>query len=244
METAMRAAPRVGRTEKVRDFPPRVRGATAARIEPAVRRLNDTLEQQAKRIAQSLHDEAGQLLTSAHIALTDVARELPPAARARLQEIRGTLDRIEEQLRRVAYELHPRVLDDLGLVGALHFLAEGVGYRRGIAVTVEGRLHSRLPGTVEATLYRLVQEALTNVGKHARASQVRIRIKHGHRLLRCIIEDNGIGFDVPALPARVAGQGLGLSASRERLAALGGTLRITSGHGRGTELVITIPLGK
>ncbi len=115
----------------------------------ALRRLSENLELQAKWIAQTLHDEAGQLLTSAHIALAEAIRDLPPPARERLQEVKKHLDGIEEQLRRFAHELRPRILDDLGLVPALEFLAAGVEKRQGISIAVEATLKRRLPAAVE-----------------------------------------------------------------------------------------------
>src|SRR3989454_2173014 len=140
------------------------------------RKLNERLEGEAKRIAHALHDESGQLLATVHISLADVARALPPQHRRQLQEVRGILDQIEEQLRRLSHELRPTILDDLGLVPALEFLAEGVSKRTGLRITVEGGNGNRLPGVIETALYRVVQEALNNVSKHARATRVQIRV--------------------------------------------------------------------
>lgn len=208
----------------------------------ALRRLSENLELQAKSIAQALHDEAGQLLTSAHIALADAARDLPPAARERLQEVKKHLESVEDQLRRIAHELHPRILDDIGLVPALRFLAEGIEKRRGISIVVDATLARRLPSLIETTLYRFAQEALTNVSKHAKATHVTIRLEHDATTLRCSIEDNGVGFDSEAVLARLGEQGFGLNGIRERLEALGGTVKFNSFPGRGTQLSITMPL--
>jgi PAS domain S-box-containing protein len=212
------------------------------RTEEALRRLNESLEQEAERIAHALHDEAGQLLTSAHITLAEVGRDLAAPARERLQEVRCHLDRIEEQLRHLAHELRPRILDDMGLVPALEFLAEGVEKRAGISVTVIALLETRLPPLVETTLYRLAQEALTNVSKHARATRVSLQLRQEPRRIHCTIQDDGVGFDAPALLARRGERGLGLVGIRDRLEALGGTFQVTSTPGRGTELLVTIPL--
>lgn len=219
------------------------RGATPpVQTREALRRLSENLELQAKWIAQSLHDEAGQLLTSAHIALAEAIRDLPPPARERLQEVKKHLDGIEEQLRRFAHELRPRILDDLGLVPALEFLAAGVEKRQGISIAIEATLQRRLPAVVETTLYRLVQETLTNVSRHARASRVAIRLTSGSGTLGCRIEDDGIGFDAPAVLAQLGAFGVGLRGNRLRLEALGGTFQINSMPGLGTQVVITIPL--
>ena len=107
---------------------------------------------------------------------------------------------------------------------------------------MEGSTEGRLPLSIETALYRIVQEALTNISKHAQATQVRIEFQWEARRIRCVVRDDGIGFDVPSVLHRKGEQGLGLIGIRERLNALGGTLQITSAPGRGTELLITIPL--
>src|SRR5437867_2722557 len=206
----------------------------------ALRRLNQTLEDESKRIAHALHDEAGQLLASVHLALEEVAGNLPPA-RQHLQKVKGLLDQIEGQLRRLSHELRPTILDDLGLLPALKFLAEGVAARTGLLITVDGGSAPSLSPLLETTLYRIVQEALTNVARHAKASQVDITVHQELQTLRCSIRDNGVGFDVPAVLAKLGGRGLGLIGIRERLNSLGGSLSIMSKQGQGTELVITIP---
>ncbi|TLY28606.1 MAG: hypothetical protein E6K63_07675 [Nitrospirae bacterium] len=205
-----------------------------------LRRLNQTLEEESKRIAHALHDEAGQLLASVHLALEEVAGNLPPA-REHLQKVKGLLDQIEGQLRRLSHELRPTILDDLGLLPALKFLAEGVAARTGLLITVEDESALSLSPVLETTLYRIVQEALTNVARHAKASQVDVTFHQDLQTLRCSIRDNGVGFDVAAVLARIGGRGLGLIGIRERLNSLGGSLSIMSKQGQGTELVITIP---
>ena len=208
----------------------------------ALRRLNETLEEETKRIAHALHDEAGQLLAAVHIRLDEVARELPLPIRERLQGVRELLDQIEEQLRRLAHELRPTVLDDLGLVAALEFLAEGVSRRANLRVTVEGFEGSRLPPLVETALYRIVQEALNNVTKHARASRVDIRLHRAEKVVRCSVCDDGVGFDSAAILSGPNGRGLGFIGIRERLNALGGTMQIKSASGQGAALHFTVPL--
>lgn len=210
----------------------------------ALRRLNEKLEEETKRIAHELHDEAGQLLACVHIALADVARELP-GARQRLEEVQGMLDRIEEQLRRLSHELRPTILDDLGLLPALEFLADGVSGRAKIPVTVEGSTRGRLSPAVETALYRVAQEALTNATKHASPTHLWIRLEHEERLIRCVVQDDGVGFDVGAVLGGKNGErGLGLIGMKDRVGAVGGRLEIISGPGNGTTLLVEIPLGK
>lgn len=220
-----------------------VRRTEAERAGAALRRLNDALEQEARRIAHALHDEAGQLLAVVHIALDNCARALPPAALQYVQEVKGHLDQVEEQLRRLSHELRPTILDNLGVVPALQFLAEGVSKRTGVAITVEGSTEGRLPVTVETAVYRVVQEGLTNATRHAKAGSVRIQLQREDGRVRCAIVDNGIGFDLPAVLAQKGDRGLGLIGMQERLKVLDGELQITSNHGQGTALLITIPLG-
>ncbi len=209
----------------------------------ALRCQQEGLETEIKRIAHALHDEAGQLLASVYIALRDVDSELTPAGRAHLQTVTELLGRVECQLRRISHELRPTALDDLGLLPALEFLAEGVSLRSGLTVRIEGSTGGSLPVLVETTIYRVVQQALTNVTRHAGASYVLIRMWRQRQHLRCTICDDGCGFDVPTVLARRGSdRGLGLAGIRERVAALGGTLRIDSTPDRGTELDVAIPL--
>jgi len=199
-------------------------------------------EEEARRIAHALHDETGQLLASIHIGLEEVARGLPPPAQKQLQGMRGLLDQVEAHLRRLSHELRPTILDDLGLQPALEFLIQGVSARLGIPIMLEGSREGRLPPLIETALYRIVQEALTNVTKHAQATRCKIQLQREARRIRCVIQDNGVGFDVPTVLAQRGERGLGLIGIRERLDALGGTLQLTSAPGQGTELSITIPL--
>src|SRR3989475_6533099 len=210
--------------------------------ERALRHLNEALEEEVKRIAHALHDEAGQLLASVHIGLADVARDMPPPTAKRLEDIRGLLDKIEEQLRHLSHELRPTILDDLGLGPALEFLADGVSRRTGLQIVVEGSPGKRLPAVTETALYRIVQEALTNVTKHAQATRVSITFARSGRLLRCAIRDDGVGFDVPAVLTRRGSRGLGLSSIQERLHAVGGTLDIIATPRGGTQLVMAVTM--
>ena len=206
------------------------------RTEEALRRLNGRLEHEAMRIASALHDEAGQCLTSAHITLANVARDLPPSARKGLQDVKRDLDAIEGQLRRLAHELRPRILEDLGLAEALKFLADGVARRTGIPVSVDVSLQIRCEPLVETAVYRFVQEGLTNMTKYARATRGTVVLAQDGEKLRCSVSDDGVGFDLSAVQARRDELGLGLLGIQDRLAAVDGTLEIISAPGKGTEL--------
>jgi signal transduction histidine kinase len=208
----------------------------------ALRHLNETLELEVKRIAHALHDEAGQLLVAVHLALADLDRDLPAPFHDRVGQVNLLLDQIDEQLRRLSHELRPTILDDLGLVPAIEFLAEGVSKRTNQVISVHASLKDRLPVTVEIALYRIVQEALTNAAKHSQARNVHIQVDRSGGHVRCLVRDDGAGFDVPTALARKGDGGLGLLGMQERLSALGGSLQIQSSPGGGTSLLINVPL--
>src|SRR6266436_6840144 len=172
----------------------------------ALRQLNETLEAEIKRIAYAVHDEAGQLLVAVHLALAEVARELPQAQQEQIGRIAGLLTQVEKHLRRYSHELRPTILDDLGWIPAIRFLAEGVSTRASLPIHIEATVSGRLPGAVESALYRTVQEGLTNAVKHAKARNVWIRAWKEKDALCCSIQDDGAGFDlrqVQTEPSRI-----------------------------------------
>src|SRR2546422_942292 len=175
--------------------------------EQALRALNLRLEEEARRIAHALHDEAGQLLVSVYLALDTLAAELQPDARKRLIEIRALLEQVEAQLRRLAHELRPTILDDLGLKPAIEFLADGISARTGLSVVVRGSVGGRLPSPIETAIYRIVQEGLTNVTKHAQASQAVVLLGRRTEAVVCSVVDNGRGVDARGRSARTHSQG-------------------------------------
>jgi len=208
----------------------------------ALRRINERGEENVRRIAYELHDTAGQLLATVHFALDAAARELGPGARSALDPVRKRLEEVEVELRRLSHELRPTLLDHLGLVPALRELARGVSLRSRIAVRIVDDTVGRLPAPVETALYRIAQEALTNAVRHSHASRVELRLTHQHGAVRCIVTDNGVGFEPSTLDASDGGPGLGLAGMAERLSPLAGSLRIETAPGRGVKLDIHIPL--
>lgn len=208
----------------------------------ALRQLNETLESEIKRVAHAVHDEAGQLLVSVHLALADFARELPSNQQEKIAAIRELLNRVERQIRRFSHELRPTILDDLGWFPAIEFLCQGVAKRANLAIRIETSVKERLPNRIEVALYRMIQEALTNVTKHANASEVRIRVRRNRGVLSCSVRDDGAGIQTRPANGSARRKGLGLLGIRERLNALGGTLQIDSARGRGTRLSFRIPL--
>jgi signal transduction histidine kinase len=208
----------------------------------ALRQLNETLEEKIKSIAYAVHDEAGQLLVAVHLALAELALALPTAQKAQVERIKELLQEVEKHLRRYSHELRPTILDDLGWMPAIHFLAEGVSKRAELPIHIESAISGRLPSSMETALYRTVQEALNNTVKHAKAKNVWIRAWRNKKTLHCSVRDDGVGFDLQQAQAAGGGKGLGLVAMQERLSAVGGTLRIDSHLGGGTELSIQVPL--
>lgn len=207
----------------------------------ALRHMNEALEEEVKGIAHALHDEAGQLLAAVHLSLDQVVRDVDPSAQRRLGEVKGLLKEVDQQMRRLSHELRPTILDDLGLVPAIEFLAEGVAKRSGLRIAIQSPRGNRLPAPLETILYRVVQEALQNVAKHARATSVKIRLQDSGKIVRCFIVDDGVGFSPGSSKAGAQERGFGLLGMREKLQPLGGTVKIESAQGQGTKLSIVIP---
>jgi signal transduction histidine kinase len=204
-----------------------------------VRRVVEAQELERARLARELHDETGQALTSILLGLkplegvaeTAAAREAVAAVR---ELVVGTL----QDVRRLAVELRPSALDDFGLVPAVEHLVATLREGSGLEVELDARLgDGRLPQASETALYRVVQEAFTNVLKHAGASRVRVTLRREEGTAIAIVEDDGGGFD----PATAGTDALGLQGMRERLALLGGRLRVESSRGAGTRLVAEVP---
>jgi signal transduction histidine kinase len=206
-----------------------------------VRRVIHAQELERARLARELHDETGQALTSILLGVKSI-RAAPTAEAAKQAEadVRELVVQALQDVRALAVELRPAALDDFGLVPALEGLAETFSARSGIAAAFEPNLGAtRLPPEAETLVYRLVQEALTNVVKHAAATNVSIVLTRRTDGVTALIEDDGCGFD----EANARDGALGLIGMRERLALLGGTLSIESSSS-GTTLVAHLPLAE
>jgi len=206
-----------------------------------MRRFEERREWEARRIAQSLHDEAGQLLAAVQIALQSLRPHVAPAGRGHLSFAESALVQAEEELRRVAYDLRPLVLDRHGLAPALLTLARRIEQRAGILVEARCQIGERLRGDVETALYRIAQEALTNVVKHAGASRATLEVERSRHAVTLRVLDDGRGFD-PRTVEKLCG-GMGLEGVRQRVLALEGELAIESRPGGGAEIRVAIPLG-
>jgi signal transduction histidine kinase len=215
--------------------------AGRARLQRLSRQLLEAQETERRRMAHELHDEAGQLLASVYLSLETTIAGLPPPWREGFDQVRSQLDAMETQLRRLAHELRPTMLDDLGLLPALQFLAQGVAARTGLDIHMDSALTGRLAPALETALYRILQEGLTNIAKHAAATHVTLQVWHEGGRVHSRLRDDGVGFAVAQVMGRTGDRGLGLLGIQERLEALGGLLRITSAPRQGTTLQITLP---
>lgn len=209
-------------------------------------RVISAQEDERKRIARELHDETGQSLTSIALglqALEQVKRseEITPRA----AELRALVARTLEEVHLLARGLRPSILDDLGLVAALERYVKG--YEAATRLRIDFYAHGldgcRPPPQIEIALYRIMQEALTNVVKHARARNVSVLLEYRGQVVVAVVEDDGQGFDVDATRhSREDGKGLGMIGMEERVSLLGGTVTVESKPGMGTTVVVEIPL--
>jgi signal transduction histidine kinase len=204
----------------------------------AVRRVVAAQELERKRLARELHDETGQALTSILLGLKNAEdAEDPGEARRAVAELRELVLGTLHDVRRLAIELRPKALDDFGLEAALDRLGETFREQTGIAVEVEANVGGRLETEIETALYRIVQEALTNVVKHAHAERVSIVITRKNGMVAALVEDDGRGFEPGS-----EHDGLGLVGMRERVSLLGGRLAVESVAGTGTTILAEVPI--
>ncbi len=206
----------------------------------ALRRVVEGQELERRRLARELHDETGQALTSILLGLKRVEEaKSREEARDVAVGLREQIVQTLQSVRRLAVELRPQALDDFGLAPALERLGEAFAEGSGITVDVQANLDSgRLPAEVETALYRIVQEALTNVAKHAGASRVSVVVTRREGVVMAVVEDDGQGFGAGG----GEGGGLGLVGMKERVGLLGGRLAIESTEGAGTTIVAEVPL--
>jgi signal transduction histidine kinase len=225
----------------------RAREAAEADRLDLLRRLASAQEDERRRIARELHDQLGQHLTALGLGLKVVRDTTPDPSptRERLESLQALTDLIGRELHHLALELRPTALDDLGLQVALLNYAEGWAERSGVEVDFHGTgLEGvRLPAPIETALYRVVQEALTNVLKHSGARRVSVVLQGAPGQVVAVVEDDGLGFDADSIAEGAGGERrLGVVGMRERLILVGGELTIESGPGRGTTVIARVPL--
>lgn len=210
-----------------------------------LRKVISAQEEERKRIARELHDETSQTLTALVVGIETALATLPPGfSGERLAETKTLAVRTLEELHRLIFDLRPSVLDDLGLLSAIRWYAERHLEPLGIAVRCEfSGLDRRLPAQVETALFRVVQEAIMNIAKHAEAETVLIQCALREGILTIEVEDDGKGFDPSCLAGPVAARrGLGLLGIRERVELLGGTVEIESSPGQGARIALWMPV--
>lgn len=198
-------------------------------------------EEERRRISRELHDDTAQSLTSLLLYAKALEQgDAPPAVREALRELREEVGRSLEGVRRLARELRPSSLDDLGLVAALEGLTQELARRTRLTVRFKHACGGdRLPAQVELALYRIAQEALTNAAKHARAHTIEVGLVREPGVVSLTVHDDGCGFDPARLPAPE--QGMGLFSMHERAELAGGALTVLSAPGHGATIVARIP---
>jgi PAS domain S-box-containing protein len=214
---------------------------SANRLQHLSRRLLAVQEEERRHLSRELHDEFGQLLASISLHLHAARHAAGAAAYAAVDECMALLHHAGEQVRTLALELRPRMLETAGLDATLRWLAEQHQQRTGMATEVVGLLND-VPSELSIACFRVAQEALTNVARHACAQHVWIELDQSDGKLDLTIRDDGAGFDVTRAFEQAGSRGnLGLLGMRERVEILGGDLEVDSGAGRGTRIRISLP---
>lgn len=212
-----------------------------SKLKELTNRIFEVQEQERKRVSTELHDSISQLLVSVRYGIEMIHSEASktPDLRNHAVKCLSTLDGAISEVRRISRDLRPSVLDDMGLATALVSLGNEFQTQSGLRVTVTAeRCRDRLSDGAKTALYRVVQECMTNVARHSRASEVKIALKVGTRALALSVEDNGVGLPHPIPQSG----GLGIRNMRERMETHGGALSLSNGSQGGTVIRVTMPL--
>ena len=234
------------RAEKERDQLFEQVYASRERLRNLSRRLVEVQEVERRELVRKLHDEVGQSLTALSINLNIVHNQLPPETATKMAtRIDDSLKLVEEtveRIRDVMAELRPPVLDDYGVSATLHWYGKQFSERTGIPTVLKvEELKPRLPLPAETALFRIAQEALTNVAKHAQAKNVTVGLKEFDKVIYLTIADDGVGFDPTAHHQPGARPEWGLINMRERAQAIGGQLSVETASGKGTQIIVEVP---
>lgn len=233
-----------------RDLEQRVAERTAQlqnheqRLAQVSRQLLTTQETERRHLARELHDEMGQILTLISVNLKAIRDKRDGDLQPRLDDSIFHVDRVIQQVRSMSLDLRPAMIDDLGLAAALRWFVESQAERAGFKVDlVTESTAGAVPTDVRNACYRVVQEALTNVMRHAKARQVRVKLSQREEKVEVIIQDDGVGFDVAAAFGHAArGYSAGLLGMQERAELLGGTFELKSAPGQGTTIHARFPI--
>lgn len=218
---------------------------TSERLQSLSIRLIETQECERRHLARELHDEIGQTLTAAKITLQSAQSVSDAGSQVkRLNQVIALVDQLLHSVRTLSLNLRPPMLDDLGLATALRWLVDQQGRGTGLRMALDcPDFERRLEPAVETACFRVIQEALTNIARHAHATHAEIELRIGAGELTLCVRDNGIGFDVLQAHRRAAaGSSLGLLGMEERASLLGGRLEIQSAPGAGTEIRACFPV--
>jgi signal transduction histidine kinase len=220
--------------------------SASEKMESELRRLSHQVvrvqEHERRTISRELHDEVGQMLTGLRMELANLngpALQNDAENSKRLQEAKQLTERTLQSVRDLAMLLRPSMLDDLGLSPAIHWQVKEFSRRSGlpVEVSIRGEVDA-LPDDVRTCVYRVIQEALTNVARHARAKKIRLAVTRDDHSVTATVEDDGIGFDTTNIPL----PGVGLLGIHERVAELAGNVQISSSAGKGTRVFVQIPV--
>jgi len=217
--------------------------AARQRLERLSRQLVESQEQERRRVALELHDEIGQLLTAIKLSLDTTDLSVPQAAQAKLESAKELTNELASKVRDLSLRLRPAMLDDLGLLPTLLWYVKWYTSQNHIQVDLQqaGLSKQRFPAEIETAAYRVIQEALTNVARHAGVESVSVRVHTLGETLHIKVEDAGSGFDPEAVLS--AHETSGLSGLRERAGLVGGEAKIVSAPGKGTTIGVILPLG-
>ena len=219
--------------------------STHAQLQTLSRQLMQVQERERKQLAHDLHDEIGQAVTAIKMNLQTMQRVADiSAVQETLTDSLGILDKILQRVRDLSLDLRPSLLDDLGLVPAVRWYVERQAQRAGLVAEVAAEhVPQRLEPDLAVACFRIVQESITNILRHAKATTIHVDLRQTDQWLDLCVKDDGIGFSSRETLARAASRpSLGLLGMQERAQALGGTITIESLPGRGTEVRARIPL--
>jgi PAS domain S-box-containing protein len=216
----------------------------AQQLRDLSRRMIDVQEEERRHLARELHDEIGQILNAISVNLHALNVAFDAANRSRLEESISIVDRAIHQVHDLSLDLRPSMLDDLGLVSTIRWFADRQAQRAGLELElVADSSGVRLPPDLEIACYRVVQEALTNVVRHAQARQVRVEFRQREEEIQLVIRDDGVGFNLEAVQRGAArGASFGVLGMEERVGLLGGQIEFISNLGQGTGIEVRFPL--
>jgi signal transduction histidine kinase len=223
-----------------------VRQNAEERVKALLKRVVDVQEQERRRLALNLHDQLGQQLTALRLTLSALREDglSSQDAQQRFDLVERIVSQLDRDVDFLAWELRPPALDDMGLHAALDNFIHHWSALHGVAADFHatGEAETRLPTDIESHLYRIVQEALNNVSKHAGAQHVSVLIERHQDQVMLIVEDDGQGFDPEEVRSRTHSSAMGVAGIQERAATMGGLVQYESTPGKGTTLFVRVPL--